>query len=70
MTAEEYAKSKGFDGARFLIVWNGMKCYEAETHTDDDSIPNIGFPQIVLEKNGSFRMADYDEALKIIRRLR
>lgn len=67
MTANEYAKKQGFKGARKIQPWNGFPCYEAVYAEESlDAVPCIGIPQIILEKGGAFRMADYDEAMAYI----
>ena len=67
MTANEWAKKQGFKGARKIQPWNGFSCYEAVYAEESlDSVPCIGIPQIILEKSGAFRMADYDEAMAYI----
>ena len=78
MTAVEFAKANGFEDAELIGTWNGEKVYAAifrvtedklskdgESLTSDDY--NIGFPQYILERNGRFRFAGYDEAMKILR---
>lgn len=67
MTANEWAKKQGFKGARKIQPWNGFSCYEAVYAEESlDAVPCIGIPQIILEKGGVFRMADYDEAMTYI----
>ena len=68
MTANEYAKKNGFFGAKRINDWNSYKCYEAIYTQEEsiDAVPCIGIPQIILEKGGAFRMADYDEAMAYI----
>lgn len=66
MTAQEFAKKEGFAGARRLTAWNGYACYEAIIDDDDETIPIVGFPQIIIANGNEMRMADYDEALQII----
>ena len=80
MNAVGFAKANGFEGARFLGNWNGYRCYNAiyrETEykmsDDRESVTveedDVGYPQYILEKNGKFRFADYDEAMTILNRL-
>jgi hypothetical protein len=67
MTANEWAKKQGFKGARPIQPWNVFSCYEAVYAEESlDAVPCIGIPQIILEKGGVFRMADYDEAMTYI----
>lgn len=67
MTANEYARKQGFIGAKKMQPWNGFSCYEAIYAQESlDAVPVIGIPQIILEKNGIFRMANYDEAMAYI----
>lgn len=80
MTAVDVAKANGFESAEYIGIWNGEKCYAAIFHVTEDKVSddgeslvsddyNIGFPQYILERNGRFRFAGYDEAMKILRRL-
>lgn len=69
MTAKTYAKGKGFEDAKRLCEWHGYVCYEAVFSGDKDEIPFVGYPQIILERNGECMMASYDEAIEIIRTL-
>ena len=67
MTANELAKRQGFKGARRIQPWNGYSCFEAVYAEESlDADPCIGIPQIIIEKGGTFRMADYDEAMTYI----
>lgn len=66
MTAIEYARSQGFQTAKRLCEWMSFACYEAVISENADDIPFVGCPQIILEKNNSFRMATYDESLEIV----
>lgn len=68
MTAEEYALNLGYIAVEPLPDWRGYKCYEALIANPEDvnDLQNIGIPQIVLEKDGKFHMADYDEAMAYI----
>ena len=66
MTAAEYAKRHGFATAQWLKSWNGFDCWEA-VYSETDETSYIGYPKIILEKDGSFRFADDDEALAYIR---
>ena len=68
MTAKQFAENKGYKDARPMRRWNGYICYEAIVHEPEDinDIPMIGFPQIILQKNGKCRMANYEEAMDII----
>lgn len=69
MTAKEYAKKNGFQTAKKLKPWRGFACWEAiyseSSGPDDTSF--IGLPQIILEKNGKIRFAEYEEAIAYIR---
>lgn len=68
MTANEFAEQNGFKRARKIKPWNGYKCFEAVyADTEETSpVPLIGFPQIILSRNGALRMADYDEAMAYV----
>lgn len=67
MTADEWAKRQGYKGAKTIHPWNGFSCYEAVYAGESlDAVPCIGIPQIILGKNGIFRMADYEEAMAYI----
>ena len=62
MTAIEFAKSQGYRTARPIPPWHGYDCYEAIYGGEGlDDTPNIGLPQIILQKGGTFRMATEDE---------
>jgi hypothetical protein len=66
MTAIQYAKGNGFTGVRKIAPWRGYVCYEALYDNAGDSVnnvPAIGLPQIILERNGKFRMAKPDETM-------
>lgn len=68
MTATEYAKKNGFISAIEIGKWKGFLCYEAIIFEQEsvNDVPIIGFPQIILEKNGNFRMANYEESMEYL----
>lgn len=68
MTADEFARDNGFISVKPMPDWRGYKCFEAilAEPQDVNDIQYVGFPQIVLEKDGECRFADYDEAMAII----
>ncbi len=66
MTAAEFAKKNGFDTVKEIDPWNGCKCREAVFSHDEKEIVCTGYPHIILEKNGRFRFAGYDEAMKYL----
>lgn len=68
MTADEFARGNGFIAAEHRIDWRGYKCYEAMLKVPEDvnDVQHIGIPQIILEKDGECRFADYDEAMAYI----
>ena len=63
MDVLKFAKQQGFVGVRRLEPWRGFDCYEALTTKDEDELPAVGFPQIILVNEDVMRMAQYDEAL-------
>ena len=80
MTAKEYAIDNGFADAEHLFKWHGMECYSAiyrkpkeELLQDGETLTfeayHIGYPQYILERNGTFRFASYDEAMIITEEL-
>lgn len=64
MTAKQFAKKQGFTDAAKIEPWNGYKCYEAIYSEPSLDVPKIGIPQIILERNGIFRMATYAESMQ------
>lgn len=67
MTANQYAKNVGFTVARKIAPWRGFTCYEAlygDAGKTVDDVPVIGYPQIILERDGIFRMAKPEETLQ------
>lgn len=62
MDAVKFAKKQGFAGAQKIAPWREYTCYECLVKSDDPDVA-IGFPQIILEKPGVLRMAQYDEAM-------
>lgn len=68
MTARQFARKNGFDSAREIPGWNGYRCWEATLGESDsgDSAPKVGLPQLILELNGEFRFAGWDECMAYI----
>ena len=67
MTANQYAKNIGFTGARKIAPWRGFICYEALYGNAGDgvnNVPAIGYPQIILERDGIYRLAKPDETMR------
>lgn len=67
MTANQYAKSIGFAEAKKIAPWCGYTCYEALYGSAGESVndvPAIGYPQIILESGGIFRLAKPEETLQ------
>lgn len=60
MSASEYAKSIGYDDAKYLHKWKGYRCYKP---ISKDADGETGLPLIILEKSGKFRISTVDEAL-------
>lgn len=65
MTVKEYAKQHGFATARKLKPWNGTECWEA-VFSETEETSYIGYPKIILHRNGVFRFATDAEALAYI----
>lgn len=64
MTAEQLAKSNGFDGARVLPPYKVYSVYEAVySGSEIDQAPAVGYPQLIFERRGSVRWATFDETL-------
>lgn len=67
MTANQYAKNIGFTGAQKIAPWRGFTCYEAlygNAGKTVNDVPAIGYPQIILERGGVFRLAKPNEILQ------
>lgn len=67
MTANQYAKNIGFTRARKIAPWRGYICYEALYGSAGESVndvPAIGYPQIILERDGIFRLAKPEETMR------
>lgn len=67
MTANQYAKNNGFTRAQKIAPWRGYSCYEALYGNAGDGVndvPAIGYPQIILERGGTFRLANLDETMR------
>ena len=67
MTANQYAKNIGFTGARKIAPWRGFTCYEALYGNAGDGVndvPAIGYPQIILERGGIYRLAKPKETVR------
>lgn len=79
MTVGEFAKSNGYIDTFLIGRWRGMRVYQAVYETEniesiaDDTISvsgqNTGYPKFIIEDGGTYRMAEYDEAMEIIKGL-
>lgn len=60
---EEFAQKNGYETAEYLCEWRGYTCYEPVYSKDEPVF--IGMPSMILvDKNGSIRMATYDEVMQ------
>lgn len=59
----KFAKSQGYDTAKFLYKWNGFNCYEPIL--DKANVSFTGLPLLILEdKDGNIRMSTSGEAFQ------
>ena len=61
MSASEYAKSIGYDGAKYLHKWRGYRCYKPISKDADGM---TGLPMIILENGNECRVSTPEEALE------
>lgn len=60
MNVTDFSKEMGYEGAEFLHVWRGYRCYRPVI---DDPDGAIGLPLIILKKGREIRMSTPEEAL-------
>ena len=61
MRALNFAKSIGYDDAKYLHKWNGYRCYKP---ISEGVIGMTGLPLIILEKGNDCRISTPEEALQ------
>lgn len=63
-----FAKEQGYDNAKYITDWNGYHVYEPilEWVEQSNEPVSIGFPLVVLEKDGIMRMSTDDESLEFL----
>lgn len=64
MNAEEFAKKKGWAPIRYQGEWKEYKIYEPYNEYEEGL--KIGYPLVVMEKDGKARMSTPDESLEIL----
>lgn len=66
MTIEEYAKKTGFYPIKYIGDWNGKKVYKPKLQNENnDVLLCIGYPLVIFEEKGMFRVSTPDESLDV-----
>ena len=64
MTVDEFAKEKGYGKPKYLGLWQDKKIYSL-VHFEDGKTRYVGYPLVIIEDNGKFRISEPMESLDI-----
>ena len=61
---KDFAKSNGYDNAKYLGEWQGYKVYEPTFN--DDKTHYVGYPLSILQKDDKIRFTTEQECFAVL----